>query len=215
MNENFKLTEEYLNSILLEQALWEKELIAYAKDKRVPIIEPISMNFITNLIKLVKPKHVLEIGTAIGYSALSMHHAYPNAKITTLERDLEMIIKATENIANHSLNDNINLISGDALVTLPELIKQKETYDFIFIDAAKGQYRNFFEYAMKLQNNTGVILTDNVLFKGYATGKLTDHKRFQKLGEKINTYNKWLMKNEKYDTSIIPVGDGIAFSVKK
>ncbi len=215
MNDNLKIIQEYLNQILPEQALWEKELIAYAKDNHVPIIEPISMNFITNLIKLVKPKNILEVGTAIGYSALSMHHAYPEAKITTLERDPEMILKAKENIANYSLNNHINLISEDALISLPKLINQKETYDFIFIDAAKGQYKNFFEYAMKLQNNSGVILTDNVLFKGYVTGKLTDHKRFQKLGEKINTYNRWLMENEKYDTSIIPVGDGIAFSIKK
>lgn len=215
MNDHLKITEEYLNNILPEQALWEKELIAYAKDHRVPIIEPISMNFISTLIKTIKPKNILEVGTAIGYSALSMHYACPDAKITTLERNQEMINKATENISKYSLNDHIKLITGDALLTLPELIKKNETFDFIFIDAAKGQYQSFFESAMKLQNNSGVILTDNVLFKGYVAGKLTNHKRFQNLGKKIDSYNKWLMKNEKYNTSIIPIGDGIAFSIKK
>lgn len=214
MNKTLNATETYLKSILGEQAAWEKELIIYARDQRVPIIEPVSMNFIASLIKLIQPKSVLEIGTAIGYSALSMHHALPSAKITTLERDEEMIEKATENITRFSLNNQINLISGDALETLPGLINEKREYDFIFIDAAKGQYKKFFEYAMELQGDKGVILTDNVLFRGYVAGKLTDHKRFQKLGEKINNYNTWLMKNENYHTSIIPIGDGIALSIK-
>lgn len=206
---------EYLKHLLPEKTNWEKELTTYAESHRVPIIEPISMRFITHLIKLTKPVNILEIGTAIGYSALSMHHAFPSATITTLERDEEMIIKAQENISKYSLNDNITLISDDALVSLPKLIEQEKHYDFIFIDAAKGQYKKFFEYAMKLQLNSGVILTDNVLFQGYVSGEKTDHKRLRKLGEKIDNYNKWLMENKNYDTSIVPIGDGIAFSIKK
>lgn len=214
MNKTLNATEIYLKSILQEPATWEDELMTYAKNHRVPIIEPVSMNFIASLIKLVQPTHILEIGTAIGYSALSMHHALPSAKITTLERDEEMVVNATENIANYSLNNQIDIIKGDALDSLPELINENRTFDFIFIDAAKGQYKKFFEYAMQLQSDKGVILTDNVLFRGYVAEELTDHKRFQKLGEKINDYNSWLMKNDNYHTSIIPIGDGIALSIK-
>src|SRR5690625_7696068 len=100
------------------------------------------MNFIVSLIKLSQPINILEIGTAIGYSALSMHYGLPNAHITTLERNEDMFNEATKNFAKYSLNDKIDLIKGDALETLPNLIKENKTYDFIFIDAAKGQYRS-------------------------------------------------------------------------
>lgn len=214
MNNNLNATNIYLQSILQKPIPWEEELMTYAEENRVPIIEPVSMNFITTLLKLAQPIRILEIGTAIGYSALSMHHALPSASITTLERNEEMIIKATENIAKFSLTNQIELITGDALDSLPELIDQNKKFDFIFIDAAKGQYKKFFEYAMHLQSDKGIILTDNVLFKGYVAEESTGHKRFQKLAKKINSYNNWLMENEKYSTSIIPIGDGIALSIK-
>src|SRR5690625_8037311 len=92
--------------------------------------------------------------------------------------------------------------------------KNNKKYDFFFIDDAKGQYKNFFEYATELQKENGIILTDNVLFKGYVAGNATDHKRFQKLGKKINEYNMWLMENKKYNTSIVPIGDVIALRIK-
>lgn len=214
MNKTLNATEIYLASILQKPATWEEALMSFAKDNQVPIIEPVSMNFIATLIKLIQPTNILEIGTAIGYSALSMHHALPSASITTLEKNEEMIIKATENIANFSLDNQIDLITGDALDSLPKLINENKEFDFIFIDAAKGQYKKFFEYAMQLQSGKGVILTDNVLFKGYVAEELAGHKRYQKLGEKIKSYNSWLMKNERYSTSIIPIGDGIALSIK-
>jgi len=214
MNKTLNATDIYLQSILQSSMPWEEELMIYAEENRVPIIEPVSMNFIATLLKLAQPTRILEIGTAIGYSALSMHHALPSASITTLERNEEMIIKATENIAKFSLTNQIELVTGDALDSLPELIDQNKKFDFIFIDAAKGQYKKFFEYAMHLQSDKGFILTDNVLFKGYVAEASTGHKRFQKLAKKINNYNSWLMENEKYSTSIIPIGDGIALSIK-
>src|SRR5699024_12367072 len=114
-------------------------------------IESITMQFIVSLQKLSQPINILEIGTAIGYSALSMHYRLPNTHITTHERNEDMFNEATKNYAKYSLNDKIDLIKGDALATLPNLIKENKTYDFIFIDAAKGQYKNFFEYATELQ----------------------------------------------------------------
>src|SRR5699024_1086525 len=213
MTKNQNKTETYLKSMLNESS-WEKELIAYAENHNVPIIEPISMNFIVSLIKLSQPINILEIGTAIGYSALSMHYVLPNAHITTLERNEDMFNEATKNFAKYSLNDKIELIKGEALETLPNLITEHKTYAFIFIDAAKGQYTNFLEYATYMLNKYDIILTDNVLFKGYVAGHTTDHNRFQNLGKIINDYNLWLMKNKNYHTSIIPIGDGIAFSVK-
>src|SRR5690625_7662976 len=214
MTKNQHKTERYLKSMLNESSSWEKELIAYAENHNVPIIEPISMNFIVSFIKLSQPINILEIGTAIGYSALSMHYGLPNAHINTLERNEDMFNEATKKFAKYHLNDKIDLIKGDALETLPNLIKENKTYDFIFIDAAKGQYKNFFEYATELQKENGIILTDNVLFKGYVAGKDRKSTRLNSLGKKINDYNMWLMKNKNYHTSIIPIGDGIALSVK-
>src|SRR5699024_7896678 len=212
MTKNQNKTETYLKSMLNESSSWEKELIAYAENHNVPIIEPVSMNFIVSLIKLSQPINILEIGTAIGYSALSMHYGLPNAHITTLERNEDMFNEATKNFEKYSLNDKIDLIKGDALEKLPSLVKENKTYDFIFIDAAKGQHKSSFEYATELQKEKGMILTDNVLFKSYVAGNATDHKPCQKVCKKINEYNMWLMKNKKYHTAIVPIGDGIALS---
>src|SRR5690625_1469275 len=106
MTKNQNKTETYLKSMLNESS-WEKELIAYAENHNVPIIEPISMNFIVSLIKLYQPLRVLQIDTALGYSALSMHYVLPHAHITTLERNVDMFTDATENYAKHSLNRKI------------------------------------------------------------------------------------------------------------
>src|SRR5690625_6252183 len=104
------------------------------------------------------------------------YYRIPYAYITTLEKNENMYNEATKNFEKYSLNDKIDLIKGDALETLPNLIKENKTYDFIFIDAAKGQYKNFFEYATELQKENGIILTDNVLFKDYVAVNAKDHK---------------------------------------
>lgn len=206
----------YIQALIPTSENWEKELEKYAAIHRVPIIEKDGIQFLTQLIRMKQPKKVLEIGTAIGYSALKINEAYPEAKITTIERDDEMVRIANENITKLNKQQHIHVIHGDALEVLKEFQMKDITFDFIFIDAAKGQYKKFFELVQPLISNDVTIVCDNILFKGYVINQsLTEQKRLQKLANKIDLFNHWLMKEETYHTTVLPIGDGMTVSVLK
>src|SRR5699024_7778116 len=119
------------------------------------------------------------------------------------------------NIRALNKSSQIDVILGDALDVLDQLTKANEkSYDFIFIDAAKGQYRRFFEYASDLLEKDGVIISDNVLFQGLVYNEDQSNKRLANLASKVASYNKWLTELDDYTTSIVPIGDGVAITVK-
>lgn len=215
MKINKENTQNYLNDLLLPPSQFENELLYYAQAHKVPIIDRVSMNFIQTLLQMNQPKQILEIGTAIGYSALMMHKVVTDSHITTLERDQEMYEEAIKNISKAEKDNWIHVIKGDARDSLPNLIEENKSFDCIFIDAAKGQYQTFFEYALKLAHEETLFITDNVLFHGYVTGENTESQRLNKLGEKIKAYNHWLINHSDLQTSVIPIGDGIALTVFK
>ncbi|MEI3605788.1 O-methyltransferase [Pseudogracilibacillus sp. SE30717A] len=206
---------QYLLTSIPQQEKWILTLEEFAQTHRVPIMEPISMNFLTQLVRIKKPKSILEIGTAIGYSALRMHQAYPLTKITTIEKNHEMYEYASKHIFEQQKSEHIQLILGDALEAINDLGSQGKMFDFIFIDAAKGQYKNFFELVQPLLRDEGIIVCDNVLFKGYvANENKADNIRLKKMANKIRSFNEWLLNQKDYHTSIIPIGDGISISTK-
>jgi len=216
MNINMDEIKTYIQALIPTSENWEKELEKYAAIHRVPIIEKDGIQFLTQLIRMKQPKRVLEIGTAIGYSALKINEAYPEAKITTIERDDEMVRIANENITKLNKQQHIHVIHGDALEVLKEFQMKDITFDFIFIDAAKGQCKKFFELVQPLISNDVTIVCDNILFKGYVINQsLTEQKRLQKLANKIDLFNHWLMKEETYHTTVLPIGDGMTVSVLK
>ncbi|MEN1969313.1 O-methyltransferase [Lentibacillus sp. N15] len=204
----------YLTNLLPIQSEWVQELEAQAQKDRVPIMDPVSMQFIMQLIRLQQPKRILELGTAIGYSALRMLEAYPKATIVTLERDEQRYQQAVRNINAQQKQEQIDIMLGDALDIVPDVLA-KGPFNMVLIDAAKGQYQKFFTLYSPAVANSGVIITDNVLFKGYVSDQKKQHPRFQKLGGKIRSYNEWLIDHPDYHTSIIPIGDGVAMSIKK
>ncbi|OZU89874.1 SAM-dependent methyltransferase [Virgibacillus indicus] len=204
----------YLQQTLPEKKAWVMELENQAKRDNVPIMDPVSMNFTMQLIRLKKPKKILEIGTAIGYSALRMLEAYPDASITTIEKDEGRYHQAIDNINKQNKEENITVILGDALEKISDLAKNEEVFDFIFIDAAKGQYKRFFELASPLLDHNGLILSDNVLFRGHVAVPDNAHPRHKKMVEKIRQYNELLVQHPDFTTSIVPIGDGIAISLK-
>ncbi|GGA69066.1 O-methyltransferase [Ornithinibacillus halotolerans] len=212
MNE---LLNQYLNKHLPLSSNWVIELEKQAKIDRIPIMDPIGMNFLMQLIRLNKPKKILEVGAAIGYSALRMHEAYPESHITTIERDDVRYKQAVENISKQNKASNITIIHGDALEELEELANKKLTYNCIFIDAAKGQYKKFFELSIPLLEDNGFVVTDNVLFRGYVAEPEFDHPRYKKMVEKIRVFNEWLVNHPNFVTTILPIGDGVAISYKK
>ncbi|WP_232225582.1 O-methyltransferase [Oceanobacillus manasiensis] len=202
----------YLIDLLPDKEAWIEEMEAEALTDRVPIMDKVSMHFVTQLIRMYQPKRILEVGTAIGYSALRMLQANPETSIITIERDEKRYKQAVENIHQQGKEDNISVILGDAL---EEIAKLDGMFDLVFIDAAKGQYKRFFELSKPLLSSSGVILSDNVLFKGYVAEPEKATGRHIKMVEKIRDYNKWLMQHPNFSTSIVPIGDGVAISVRK
>lgn len=186
----------------------------YAAENGIPIMELAGIEAMLQLLRIQNPRTILEVGTAIGYSALRMAFALPNVKIVTIERDNERLERAVDYIKQAEKGAQIVLISGDAL-EVEEQIKPFAPFDVIFIDAAKGQYQRFFEMYSRYLSNDGLIITDNVLFKGMVAEANIENKRLRNLVKKIRDFNSWLMKNPEYDTVIVPVGDGVAISKKR
>lgn len=208
--------ESYLMKHTSESGTSIKALENFAQEHRIPIMDRVSMNFLMQLVRLHKPNRILEIGTAIGYSALRMLEAQPNAAITTIEKNEQMYELATKNIHLHHKTSFITLKQGDAIDVIHDLVSNEESFDFIFIDAAKAQYKKYFEAVQPLTNNQSVIVCDNVLFKGYVFDDAkVEHKRLQSLVKKIKQFNSWVVNHPSYHTTIVPIGDGLSISVKR
>ena len=190
------------------------EMEDYAKEHHIPIMELAGIETMLQLLRIQQSRKILEVGTAIGYSALRMVDALPNVKVVTIERDLERLQVAEEYIKRSNNCEQILIIKGDAL-EVEEQVSEHAPFDAIFIDAAKGQYKKFFEIYSKFLSADGMIITDNVLFKGLVCEPEIESKRTRNLVKKINVFNQWLMDHPDYVTVILPVGDGVAISKRR
>lgn len=188
-----------------------EEIEKFAKDNNIPIMQKDGIDFLCNYIKENNIKNILEIGSAIGYSAIKMALVNSNIKITTIERDKDRYDLAKKSINDFKLNNQINIILEDALN-----VELNNTYDLIFIDAAKSQYIKFFEKFEKNLNIGGVIVTDNLSFHGLVEDdSKTKNRNTKQLVRKIRTYIEYLKNNDKYDTIFYKLGDGVSISKKK
>lgn len=184
----------------------------YAKDNNVPIMLPDGIEFLLNYIKENNVKTILEIGTAIGYSAIRMALISSDIKVTTIERDIDRYNEAIKNISNFSLENQINVIYADAFD-----VDLTEKFDLIFIDAAKSQYIKFFEKFKHNLNETGTIISDNLEFHGLVENKenVSLSRNVRGLVRKINEYVAFLKDNREFKTNFYSIGDGIGVSVRK
>ena len=207
---NLDYITEYLHEVLPESKGHLLEMEEYAKANDVPIIHKEVKALIEVLCKLKKPLKILEIGTAIGYSASVFALASgKDTKVVTIERDKEMTEIALSNFSKLNLSNRIKLIEGEALEVLPCLSFK---YDLIFIDAAKGYYNEFFDVIIDLINDGGLIISDNVLYKGMtATDNLVKRRQKTIVG-RMRDYLKRLCTHKNLTTTIIPIGDGVAVS---
>ena len=183
----------------------------YAIANNVPIMSDSGIRFLTNYIKDNNIKDILEIGTAIGYSAIMMAITSDDIHITTIERDEKRYLEAIKNVKKMNLEDRIHLVYKDAFD-----VKLSDKFDLIFIDAAKAQNTRFFEKFEYNLNSNGTIITDNMNFHGLVLKDESDieSRNLRRLVRKIKDYKKFLENNNKYRTSFIDVGDGIAVSRK-
>lgn len=206
--------EDYIKQLIPGRQELFIEMEEYAREHKVPIMELIGIESMLQILRIKQPKKILEVGTAIGYSALRMAHALPDASVVTIERDDIRISAAKTFIEKSGLKKQIHLIEGDAF-EVEDQVKQFAPYDCLFIDAAKGQYKRFFELFSPYLEDHGMIVVDNVLFKGYVCEEEITNRRTRSLVKKIRNFNKWLMSLGDYDSAILPVGDGIAISIKR
>ncbi|MBN8191059.1 O-methyltransferase [Bacillus sp. NTK074B] len=204
----------YIESIVKERPSLVSEMERYAVVHSVPIMELVGIEALIGMLRIQQPKRILEIGTAIGYSALRMAGALPEAKVITIERDEERFEAAQGFLSRSEDGNRVVAILGDAL-ELSREVEKHGPYDAIFIDAAKGQYLKFFELYSTMLSDNGVVYSDNVLFKGLVAEGQVEQKRIRNMVKKLQNYNAWLMNHAQFDTSILPVGDGIAISKKR
>ncbi len=193
-----------------------KELIAemeeYASANNIPIIEKESIAFIMKYIKTKNVKNILEIGSAIGYSAILMASVNPEIEVTTIERDETRYLECLKNIKKCGLDKRINVVFQDAL----DVNLSNVSYDLIFIDAAKGQYTKFFEKFQYFLAKDGAIITDNLKFHGQVGKSNTiESKNLRQLVQKIEGYIKFLNENKDFKTKFYDVGDGLSISIRK
>ncbi|MBR6690058.1 MAG: O-methyltransferase [Bacilli bacterium] len=187
-----------------------EELEKYAEINNIPIMQKDGIEFLVNYIQENNIKNILEIGSAIGYSAIKMALVSDDIKVTTIERDKERFDIAVENINNFNLQNRIKIINEDALN-----IELLDKYDLIFIDAAKSQYIKFFEKFDKNLNNNGVIVSDNLSFHGLVEDETkTNNRNTKQLVRKIRKYIDYLKENKNYKTIFYKLGDGVAISIK-
>lgn len=212
-NINYDYIENYLRNLKEIDDEKLREMNDFAEENHVPIIERESEEFINFLISMQKPKKVLELGTAIGYSSISF--AKRNKcieKIDSVELKREMAEIARKNISDVGLENIISVHESDAYDFLEDL---EESYDLIFIDAAKGQYEKYFDSALKNLNEKGLIICDNVLFKGMIAEDSLVKRRKITIVKRLRKFLKDISEDERFISSVVPIGDGVLLVRRK
>lgn len=207
------IVRQYVESFLPQRNELLRELERNAEKDNVPIMEQMSINVMLQIMRIQNPARVLEIGTAIGYSALRMAFALPETDIVTIELNEQRADEALKNIQLAGMVKRITLLRGNALELFDEAA-EFAPYDAIFIDAAKSQYMKFFDMYSTLLTKSGCVYSDNVLFKGLVAEDLVENKRLRGIVKRLKEYNQALMEKTDFITTIIPVGDGLAVSKK-
>lgn len=183
-----------------------------ARERHVPILQDASLEFIELILEIRKPKTILEVGTAVGYSAINFaKHLANGGKITTIELNEDLANEARENITEMGLDNTINVVNMDAYEYMKTI---DEKFDVIFIDAAKGQYMKYLEQALRLTNSGSVIIADNVLLHGMVLGGYNEHKHRTAV-TRLREYLEAVTTDERLVSTIVDIGDGIAVSAVK
>lgn len=209
------MEQEYLDSLVpwKGEFLTELRRVSSLEESYAPIVQKQTEQLLITMLKLKKPRRVLEIGSAVGYSAILMADNLPvESSIITVERYKKHADIAVDNIFKAGYEGKIRLIEGEAAEVLHWL---DGTFDFVFLDAAKGQYIEFLPDILRLLENGGVLFSDNILFKGMLEDEDKVIRRKITIVKRLKMYLEEIMSNENLTTSIIPIGDGVAISVKK
>ncbi|MEG0856034.1 MAG: O-methyltransferase [Terrisporobacter sp.] len=205
--------EKYIRETLQDKEGLLKELEVYAAEYNVPIVHKEVSDLLKVLLKVQKPKSILEVGCAIGYSSILFSTATQGkVKIITVERNETMIERAKENFKKSGFEENITLLEGDA----EELLKSVEgSFDMIFLDAAKGQYQLFYDLVIDKLKVGGLLISDNILYKGMIADDSLVMRRKKTIVKRMRNYLDYICNCDYLSTSLIPIGDGVALSYKE
>ena len=203
----------YIRSLDTGESELIREIAKQAREDRVPIIRQETASLLRVLIKMTKPKKILEVGTAVGFSALLMSEYAPSdARVTTIEKFQKRIDEAKLNFERAGVGEKVTLLEGDAIDILKQL---EDSYDFIFMDAAKGQYLNWLPMVLDLMPKGAVLISDNVLQDGdIIQSRFAVERRNRTIHSRMREYLYELKHTEELETSVIPIGDGVTVSTK-
>lgn len=205
----------FLNMLYGDDPEYLLELAEYADEIHAPIMRKQTAAVLRFLIKKDNVKNILEIGTAIGYSALYMAQCDSKVVIDTIEKVPARIEDAKANFSKYDNEKRIKLLEGDAIEVLKKLVDEKKVYDFIFLDAAKAQYSEYLPYIRKLMNEEATLVTDNVLQEGeLLESRYAVNRRDRTIHSRMREYLRELCSEAKWNTIVLPVGDGMAISTK-
>ncbi|MGE6488347.1 O-methyltransferase [Paenisporosarcina sp. NPDC076898] len=208
-------SQSYITSHIKQRQSFLSNMEQFAKEQHIPIMEIVAIESLLQFLRLQQPKSILEIGSAIGYSAIRMALALPEAVMTTIEKDECRFQLASIYVNQAELTERIQLLQGDALEIDTNNFKLGQ-YDALFIDAAKGQYQRFFDKYSPLVPSGGVIYCDNMLMHGFTEIDIQDvPRRKRTMVRNLQQFTSWLMNHEEYETTFLPIGDGITISIKR
>lgn len=212
-NITYDYMEEYIRGLIPDRTGVLKEIEDFARENKVPIVQKETGKFLEFMVNMKKPLRILELGTAIGFSSILMYEASGNnPDIVTIERDEKMIELAKINLKRFNLQDKIKIEEGDCLEILEKL---QEPFDLIFMDAGKGHYNHFLPHCLRLLKEDGIIIADNVLFRGMVASKELVKRRKITIVKRMRTYLEMVSSDENLITSVIPMGDGIAVTKRR
>lgn len=205
-----ELIENYVYSLYTQSTEKLREMRDEAERMLIPIVTKDTERLLSTLCVALKPEKILEIGTAIGYSAICFAKAAPGASVITIENRERSVHKARANIREMGFEDRIEVRLGKAEDVLPEI---EGLFDIVFVDAAKGQYMNFFRLFEKNLKPGTLIISDNVLYKGMpCDDSYVDQRRNKTIAKRMREYLSFLSEDERFETCLLPVGDGVALS---
>lgn len=206
---NYPFIKDYLNGLYPQHSKEIREIEDFAHQNSVPIMERESLEVLKYIIKVHKPKRILELGTAIGYSAIIMALLDEEIQITTMDRSEKFVSYAVENIKKFQLEDRIEIVFGEIDENLDKLSGE---YDLVMFDAGKSHYSEYFEKTMKLVDDGAIVFSDNVLFKGLIANDDLVPRRQRTITKNMREYLEFLTNSPGISSVVIPVGDGLAIS---
>ena len=213
MNITNDIVTSYIETLYKNDNPRLRELRAFAEERHVPVILKDTEGLLLNILRIKKASHVLEIGSAVGYSACCFADSC-GCKVITVESDKEAYDAAKSNISELGFSDKVQVRFGDARDVLLQMAAEKETFDVVFIDAAKSHYREFWDLALPLCNQDALVICDNVLMKGMTVSDEYDPgRRYKTSIRKMREFIKYITHLEYADTCVLPVGDGVSVSV--